>query len=73
MNIDFIRSLRSYKKLTQSEMAKILNLSVVSYNKKENGKVAFTLEEIKTLSEYFKVPIEIFFKEEVFELNTNHK
>ena len=66
MNIDFIRSLRSYKRLTQSEMAKILNLSTVSYNKKENGKVAFTLEEIKILSEYFKVPIESFFKDEVF-------
>lgn len=66
MNIDFIRSLRSYKRLTQSEMAKILNLSIVSYNKKENGKVPFTLEEIKILSEYFKVPIESFFKDEVF-------
>lgn len=66
MNIDFIRSLRSYKRLTQSEMAKILNLSVASYNKKENGKAAFTLEEIKILSEYFKVPIESFFKDEVF-------
>jgi len=66
MNIDFIRSLRSYKRLTQSEMAKILNLSASSYNKKENGKVAFTLEEIKILSEYFKVPIESFFKDEVF-------
>ena len=66
MNIDFIRSLRSYKRLTQSEMAKILNLSAASYIKKENGKVAFTLEEIKILSEYFKVPIESFFKDEVF-------
>jgi len=66
MNIDFIRSLRSYKRLTQSEMAKILNLSAASYNKKENGKAAFTLEEIKILSEYFKVPIESFFKDEVF-------
>lgn len=70
MNTDFIRSLRSYKKLTQSEMAKILNISVVSYNKKENGKVPFTLKEIKTLSEYFKVPIENFFKDEVFKQDT---
>ncbi len=71
MNIDFIRSLRSYKKLTQSEMAKILNLSIVSYNKKENGKVPFTLEEVKKMSEYFNVPIENFFKEKVFKTNTN--
>lgn len=71
MNIDFIRSLRSYAKLTQTQMAKILNISTTSYNKKENGKVPFALEEIKTLSEYFNVPIENFFKEKVFKTNTN--
>lgn len=71
MNINYIRSLRSYKKLTQSEMAKILNISIVSYNKKENGRVPFTLDEIKILSEFFNVPIENFFKDEVFKANTN--
>lgn len=63
MNIKYVRSLRSYKKLTQIEMAKILDLSIVSYNKRETEKIPFTLEEVKALSEYFKVPIVNFFKD----------
>ncbi|HZK02183.1 MAG TPA: helix-turn-helix transcriptional regulator [Anaerovoracaceae bacterium] len=70
MNVNYVRSLRSYKNLTQAEMAKILNLSITSYNKKETNKVPFTLDEVKTLSEYFGVAIENFFKDEVFNLNT---
>lgn len=71
MLIRYIKSLRALKGLSQIEMAKAMSLSVVSYNKKENGKVPFTIDEVKFMSTFFNVPIENFFNEEVHEMNTN--
>lgn len=66
----YIKGLRNFKGLTQTEMAKTMGLSLTSYNKKENGKVPFTLEEVKFLSDFYNVPVENFFNDEVFKVNT---
>lgn len=61
----YLKSLRALKNLNQTEMAELMGLSIVSYNKKENGKVPFTVEEVKFMSEYFNEPIKNFFKNDV--------
>lgn len=69
--IKYVKSLRAYHGLSQTEMAEILGLSLVSYNKRETGKIPFTVDELQTMSEYFKVPVENFFKHEVVNSQTN--
>jgi transcriptional regulator with XRE-family HTH domain len=70
MPTSYTKGLRAFHDLTQLELADILGISLTSYNKKETGKVPFTVEELKKLSEYFDVPIENFFNDEVFKTNT---
>ena len=53
-----IKEYRILKGYTQSEIANILNIKQSSYNNKELGKRAFTVEEIKLLKELFKVTYE---------------
>lgn len=72
MSNRYVKSLRAFHNINQSALAETMGLSPVSYNKKETGKVPFTVEEVKFLSEYFKVPIENFFKDEVFNMQTNN-
>jgi transcriptional regulator with XRE-family HTH domain len=56
---------------TQKDISIILNLSLVQYAKKENGKASFSLSEAKKLSEYFEISIEkIFFSDNTFTLRT---
>ena len=46
---------------TQVEVAKLLGLKTASaYNKKENGKVPFSLTEAKILSVHYNKPIDFF-------------
>ena len=53
--------LRKEEALSQSDMAKILKISVASYGKKERGQKEFTQDEMFLLGEYFDKPIsEIF-------------
>ena len=40
---------------TQSEMAKVLGLSLVSVSKKINGVIKFNLEEVKKIKEYLNL------------------
>ncbi|MBP3930674.1 MAG: helix-turn-helix domain-containing protein [Serratia marcescens] len=66
-----IKALRVVKGLTQEDLAKFLGISLNSYNNKENGKREFSLIEANSLAELFGYSIEeIFFKNEVFKMNT---
>lgn len=40
---------------TQSEMAKVLGMSLVSVSKKINGVIKFNLEEVKKIKEYLNL------------------
>ncbi|WP_096635792.1 helix-turn-helix transcriptional regulator [Clostridium cochlearium] len=53
-----LKELREINNLTQRDMAKVLNITVSAYNRKENGSRAFTLEEAGILARYFRVCIE---------------
>lgn len=46
---------------TQEEFASIINVSKVNYNKKENGKVKFSLNEAFKIANHFHKPIETIF------------
>ncbi|WP_069649668.1 helix-turn-helix transcriptional regulator [Caloranaerobacter ferrireducens] len=65
MNFRYLKSLRVLEGFTQEQIAQLLNISVQSYNKKENGKVPFTANELKTLADFFGVAMENFFKDNV--------
>ena len=71
ININYIKGLRAMNGDNQSVVAKALNLSLQSYNKKENGKVPYTVIELNLLSEYFEVPIANFFNQDVDIKSTN--
>ena len=45
--------LKNYK--TQKDMAKILKLEVSTYTKKENGQIPFSIKEVSTLKDVFKL------------------
>ena len=70
MNFKYLKSLRVLEGLTQEQIANLLGISIQSYNKKENGKVSFVDHELKTLSDYFGVSIDNFFKDSVVNKTT---
>ena len=47
---------------TQKDLANDLGISEVSVNYKLNGKQAFTVDEVKILSQKLNIPFEEFFK-----------
>lgn len=51
---------------TQEKVAKYIGCSVYTYNKKENGKSKFTVEELKKISILYKVSIEKVLDEKKF-------
>jgi transcriptional regulator with XRE-family HTH domain len=51
--------------LTQQDMANLLKISIQSYNKKENGRVSFTANELEFIATLFGVPMENFFAKQV--------
>ncbi len=53
--------LRKEEALSQSDMARILKISLTSYGEKERGQKEFTQDEMFLLSEYFDKPIDEIF------------
>lgn len=63
MNLNKLKGLRAENNMTQSEVAKLLNLSEQSYLKKEKGKVPFKDYEIANLCKIFNVSVTYFFEQ----------
>ena len=68
-----LRQIREEKGLTCEQMAEQLGLQTkAGYNKKENGRTKFTLQEAKKVSEILGMSIDdIFFANEVSSEDTN--
>lgn len=47
--------------IKQSEVAKILDISVQQVNRKINGKEAFTLEQVKILCKHYEISADEYF------------
>lgn len=61
MNSGYLKALRKAKGETQSDLATLLGLKTASaYNKKEKGKVPFSLNEVKILADHFDEPLDSF-------------
>lgn len=56
-----LKGLRAKFNLTQSDMAEILGISIVSYNQKEKGIKQFTIKEAKKISKYFNETLDYIF------------
>jgi len=56
-----LKSLRVMHDLTQEELAEILEMHEVTYNRKEKGLSKFYLDEAKKISNYFGESIETIF------------
>lgn len=60
-----LKSVRALNSVTQSEMAKILNITNTGYRLKELGKNQFTLVELKKIKKFLKLTdeqlLDIFF------------
>lgn len=64
--MSLVKELRLKNNLKMSDMAQLLKISVPNYQKKEAGKVKFTLVEARAISIKFNKSIEeIFFENEV--------
>ena len=63
MNLDKLRGALAEKRITQEMLAKRLNISLLSVNRKLNGKSPITVEEAKVITDYAKIknPTQIFF------------
>lgn len=53
--------LRKEQNIPQSELAKLLNITVKTYSLKERGEFAFDLDEMFKLSSYFNKPMDDIF------------
>lgn len=57
-----LRRLRTQKNISAKMMADLLGLETEgAYYKKENGSIKFTLNEGKTIADFFGLPIEVVF------------
>ncbi|WP_125154311.1 helix-turn-helix transcriptional regulator [Clostridium rectalis] len=58
---EMLKAYRILNGLTQKEMGEIIELSRSSYNRRENGKIPFSLEEAKIIANEFNLTIEEIF------------
>ncbi len=56
-----VKELREELGVKQKEMAELLKQSQANYNKKENGKVRFTITEAKTVADFFHKTVDEIF------------
>jgi putative transcriptional regulator len=66
-----LKVLRCLKSLNQADIAKALNITTASYNRKENGKQPFLLHEAKIISNLFNKSIEEIFFADAFNKRQN--
>ena len=71
MNI--FKELRTKKNLTQLELAQVLNINQATVSKWEQAKSIPDVMMLKTLSEFYSVPIELLLNGEKRDLNFNKK
>lgn len=57
----YLKALRAINDLTQENLAVLLDMTVSSYNRKENGKRDFTIKEAIALSSIFEKSVEEIF------------
>ena len=77
MKVDLlrVRAERVAKGYTQAKMAELMGLARDQYNKRENGKISFSADELITLAGllgYSRNEIGIFFKQPVPETQQKH-
>lgn len=66
MNLNKLRGLRVEKGYTQEYMAKLIGISLTSYQRKESGATQFTANELVKIAEVLEIDIkEIFFTHNV--------
>lgn len=53
-----LKMLRIKHEVSQECLAQQLGVTKASYSRKENGKIAFSLEDVKKLKKIFKLTIE---------------
>lgn len=55
MNLDKLRGALAEKRITQEMLAKKLNISLLSVNRKLNGRSPITVEEAKIITEFAEI------------------
>ena len=52
-----VRQLRMLNEMSLAKMAELLNVTVVTYSNKENGKTKFYIDEAQKIADFFKKEI----------------
>lgn len=55
MKLNLLKEKRLNKKITQKQMANLLDIQKSTYCRKENGIIVFKLEEVKLIKEYLEL------------------
>ena len=62
-----LKKLRTAKGVTQSHLAKKLNISNMAYSRMENGDSKIDVERLRVISKALSVDIEVFFEDKLTE------
>lgn len=70
-----LKAVRAFHDQSQEDMLDVVGLKTISaYNKKENGKVSFTQDEMQKLSNHFNMTVDaLFYADEVLLKRTDNK
>lgn len=65
MNVNKLKGLMAEHGVSRQELAKVLNMSPYTLRERLEGHYDFKVKELVTISNFFNVPISIFFEDSV--------
>lgn len=71
MNVNKLKGLMAEHGVTRQELAEVLKMSPYTLRERLEGHYHFKVNELVTISEFFNVPISIFFDDVVPNLTNN--
>ncbi|MEO2563987.1 helix-turn-helix transcriptional regulator [Clostridium tertium] len=62
INLDYIKELRQANKVKTRKLATVIGVKTAScYSKKENGYLRFSIEQLKSLADFYSLSLETLF------------
>ena len=61
INLDYIKELRQANKVKTRKLATVIGVTASCYSKKENGHLKFSIEQLKSLADFYSLSLETLF------------
>lgn len=62
INLSKLVELRKSKKMTQKDMAKVLQIETITYSQKEQGVINITVKDLALIKKHFKIKVDTLFE-----------